>query len=113
MTTAKSYDRLHAKVIARPGAPERLAALREETLAEIGLFELRRSRNQSQIDLASILEISQSAISQIERGDDLKISTLRTYVEGLGARLQLIATFDTGVEVPVHLGRTVRSERVS
>lgn len=107
MTTAKSYDDLRAKVIARPGATERLAALREETLAEIGLYELRRSRNQSQIDLASTLEISQSAISQIERGDDLKVSTLRTYVEGLGAHLQLIATFDTADEetsVPIKIG---------
>jgi len=107
MTTAKSYNDLHAKVIARPGATDRLAALREETLAEIGLYELRRSRNQSQIDLAGILEISQSAISQIERGDDLKVSTLRTYVEGLGAHLQLIATFDSTDEetsVPIKIG---------
>jgi len=88
------------------------AAHREETLAEIGLYELRRSRNQSPIDLASILEISQSAISQIERGEDLKVSTLRTYVEGLGAHLTLIATFDTTNEetsVPIRIGTHTHS----
>lgn len=111
MPAAKSYDGLHAKVTARPGAAKRLAALREETLAEIGLYELRRSRNQSQTDLASTLQISQSAISQIERGDDLKVSTLRTYVEGLGADLQLVALFDTDdeqISVPIRIGAHVR-----
>ena len=41
-TVAKSYRTLHEQVVARPGAPERLAALRAETLAEIGLHDIRR-----------------------------------------------------------------------
>ena len=40
------------------------------TLAEIGLYELRRSLRRSQTDLAAELRISQPAVSQLERSDD-------------------------------------------
>jgi len=109
MPSAKSYTALHKKVTDRPGATERLAALRVDTLTEIGLHELRRTRGQSQTDLAATLGISQSAISQLEHSDDLKISTLNSYVEGLGAQLQLVAVFDDGetetpVPIPLRIG---------
>jgi DNA-binding XRE family transcriptional regulator len=106
MPTTKSYRELHDRVVERPGAAERLNALREETLIEIGLYELRRALEISQEDLAAELEISQSAISQLERSDDLKLSTLRKYLEKLGARLELKAVFDGDEEqeVPIHIG---------
>lgn len=72
------------------------------------LYELRRALEISQEDLAAELEISQSAISQLERADDLRLSTLRRYLEKLGARLELIAVCDTDDEqaVPIHIGET-------
>ena len=36
MPSSKSYRELHDRVAGRPGAAERLAALRRDTLAEIG-----------------------------------------------------------------------------
>ena len=39
MPGTKPYRELHDRVTARPGAAERLAALRHDTLAEIGLPE--------------------------------------------------------------------------
>lgn len=107
MPSTQSYRALHDEVLARPGAEERLAALRSETLAEIGLQVLRRTLDFSQVDLAAELGISQSAVSQLERGDDVKVSTLRSYVHGLGARLQIIAVFDDGeaeTVVPIRIG---------
>ena len=74
MANTKNYRDIHRKVAARPGAAERLAALRDETLAEIGLYELRRSLERSQTELAAELGISQSAVSQLERGGDVKLS---------------------------------------
>ena len=100
------FEKLHREVLARPGAEERLAALRSETLAEIGLQVLRRTLDFSQVDLAAELGISQSAVSQLERGDDLRVSTLRSYVHGLGARLQIMAVFDDGeaeTAVPIRI----------
>ena len=104
---ARNYRELHAKVVARPGAPERLAALREATVAEIGLHELRRALNRSQVELAASMGSSQPAVSQFERGEDVRLSSLRRYLEGLGARLQLVALFDDGeteTAVPLRIG---------
>ena len=39
MPNSKSYRELHDRVARRSGAAERLAALRQDTLAEIGLPE--------------------------------------------------------------------------
>lgn len=106
---AKNYKKLHEQIAARPGAAERLAELRAETLAEIGLYELRKQTGHSQMELAAALGISQSAVSQLEsgdRGDDVKLSTLRNYVQGLGAQLKITAVFDNDGEeiaVPVNL----------
>jgi DNA-binding XRE family transcriptional regulator len=110
MPSTKSYRKLHDQVIARPGAADRLAALRDETLTEIGLYELRRALDRSQMELAAELGISQSAISQLERAGDVKLSTLRNYLEQLGARLELLAVFEDGDEehvVPIHIGDRV------
>lgn len=104
---ARSYRNLHDEVLARHGAEERLAALRSETLAEIGLHALRRTLDRSQADLAVELGISQSAVSQLERSDDVKVSTLRSYLHGLGARLRIVAVFDDGeaeTAVPIQIG---------
>ena len=76
----RNYRILHDEVVARPGAAERLAVLRDETLAEIGLHVLRRVLERSQTDLPAELGISQSAVSQLERGDDVKVSTLCIFV---------------------------------
>lgn len=103
----ESYRALHDEVLACPRAEERLAALRGETLAEIGLYALRRILDRSQADLAAELRISQSAVSQMEEGDDVKVSTLRSCVHGLGARLKIIAVFDDGdteTAVPIRIG---------
>ena len=107
MPNTSPYREIHDRVAARPGAPERLAALRQDTLAEIGLYEMRRSLERSQTDLAAELGISQPAVSQLERGDDVKLSTLRNYLDSLGARLQIFAIFDDGeneTAIPIRVG---------
>lgn len=105
--TTKSYQHLHEQVVARPGAVDRLAALREDTLDEIGLFELRRALGMSQTDVADGLATSQAAVSQLERSQDLKLSTLRRYLAHLGAQLRLVAVFEEDGEertVQFHAG---------
>ena len=108
MLNAKNYKQLHDRVIARSGAVERLAALRQETLAEIGLYEMRRQLDCSQSELAATLGISQAAISQLENAQDLTLSRLQKYLEPLGATLRIQAVFDNGEEeysIPIRLGR--------
>jgi hypothetical protein len=100
------FSELRDTVVAKPGAPERLARLRAETLEEIRLYELRHAEAVSQVELAGRLEVTQGAISKLEHSDDVRVSTLRQYLEALGARLELVAVFDDeDRRVPIHLGR--------
>ena len=102
---AKNFKILHDQVMARPGATERAAKHLVETLAEIGLYQLRIDSQLSQIDLAERLDITQPSISKIEHAEDLRISTLRNYVEALGAELKLDAEFPDGRRVQLVIGR--------
>lgn len=100
------YSELRTDVVARLGAADRLAALRVDTLEEIRLYELRHGEAISQAELAGRLDVTQGAISKLEHSDDVRVSTLRQYLEALGARLELVAVFDDeDRRVPVHLGR--------
>lgn len=94
MPKTKNFKLLRDQVMARPGAAKRVAALRDELLAEVGLYELRRSQEVSQAALAEVLHISQGAVSKFERSDDVRLSTLRQYIEALGGRLEVSARFD-------------------
>ena len=104
MPKTKSYQMLHERVAARPGAKERVAKHREEVLAELGLYELRRSQDLSQVDLAARLEITQSAVSKLENADDVRLSTLKDYVEALGGHLELRVRFADRV-VPLDINK--------
>ena len=100
------FSELRKDVDARPGAKERLAAKRAETLEEIRLYELRHTEAVSQVELAGRLDVTQGAISKLEHSDDVRVSTLRQYLEALGARLELVAVFeDEDRRVPIHLGK--------
>lgn len=104
MPSTTSYDKLHQQVIARPGAPERLAALRQSTLEEIEAYEatiaeLRKALGLSQAEVAQSMEMTQSAVSQFESGSDLKLSTLRNYLAELGFELRLSAVDPNGTQV--------------
>lgn len=94
MPRTKEFSLLRDQVMGRPGATQRVAALREELLAEVGLTDLRRSQEVSQAQLAELLHISQGAVSKFENSDDVRLSTLRQYVEALGGRLEVSAKFD-------------------
>jgi DNA-binding Xre family transcriptional regulator len=101
------FSKLSEEVLARPGASERLAAKRAETLEEIRLYELRHAEAVSQAELAGRLEVTQGAISRLENAEDVRVSTLRQYLDALGPRLELVAVFDEeDRRVPVHLGKS-------
>jgi DNA-binding XRE family transcriptional regulator len=104
--TRTKFSELRKQVDARPGSAERLAAKRADTLEEIRLYELRHREAISQAELAGRLEVTQGAISKLENSDDVRVSTLRQYLEAIGARLELVAVFDDdNRRVPVHLGK--------
>ena len=102
----KKFSDLRDEVMSRPGAHDRLAELRNDTLEEIRLYELRHGEAISQVELAGRLDVTQGAISKLENSEDVRVSSLRQYLEALGARLELVAVFDEeDRRVPVHLGK--------
>ncbi len=105
MSGHQKFSKLRDEVLARPGGAEAVAEARAAALEEIRLYELRHAEALSQAEVAGRLEITQSAVSKLEHAEDVRVSTLRDYLEALGARLELVAVFDEdNRRVPVHLG---------
>lgn len=81
-----------------PASPPPPAA---DSIAEMPLFELRRSRGVSQIGLSQLLRMDQPNLSKLEHRDDHLVSTLDTYVAALGGRLRILVDFPD--EPPIRL----------
>lgn len=80
-------------------------------LIGVGLFKerrlslrvLREGVGKTQVDVAKLPNMRKGDVSQLERRQDVKLSTLRRYVEALGGRLQIVATFPTGHRINVDM----------
>ncbi|MDX1678364.1 helix-turn-helix domain-containing protein [Arsukibacterium sp.] len=87
--------------------PEVVASAKEqaaEILLNIHLAELRERMNMTQQDIAAALNVKQPTVSDMEKpGRDLKLSSLKRYVEASGGKLRL------DIELPdgTHYGFTV------
>jgi transcriptional regulator with XRE-family HTH domain len=59
------------------------------------LRQVREAQHVNQEDVASMMRVSQSRVSRIERGDIARteVGTLRAYVEALGGQLEVVAGF--------------------
>jgi hypothetical protein len=60
---------------------------------ELNLREIRRLRKLTQARLSKKLKIGQEGVSRIEKRSDLYLSTLRSYLEGVGGELTLMVNF--------------------
>lgn len=57
------------------------------------LQEIRNHRHVTQEDLAELLGIKQGNISRMEHRSDMRLSTLREYIEALGGHIEINAVF--------------------
>jgi DNA-binding XRE family transcriptional regulator len=94
----RNWKDVRAERITTPEAEARVAALKEEVRAEqraYRLAEVRRQQGMTQLELADSLNISQAAVSSIERGElsRSELSTIRRYVEALGGKIEIVADF--------------------
>ncbi|MGI8461027.1 MAG: XRE family transcriptional regulator [Solirubrobacterales bacterium] len=76
--------------------------LAEREAYEHSLAEVRKALAMTQAQLASQLQVSQAQVSRIENQTDLFLSTLASYIEAMGGRLEISARFD-GVDSPISL----------
>lgn len=93
--TSYSWDEVRAELDLDEGAVAQHRARLEAQVRAHKLAEVRRRQQVTQQDLAKLLGISQSRVSQIERQslDDTVLSTLAAYVEALGGRVRIVADF--------------------
>jgi len=69
---------------------KRILARAAELEAEyLTLQELRQAAGLTQARVSEALQIPQSNVSRLEKGSDMLLSTLRSYVEAVGGKLSL------------------------
>ena len=82
----KEWER---KVLAAPGAAERVAVLEDELRLAAGLTALREGAGLSQRELAKRIGISQPRIAAIERSRNVTLDVLEQYVTAVGGQLEI------------------------
>ena len=64
-----------------------------ELITQERLRRLRMSLGLSQKDLADLLNVTQPAISKMERQKDMQVGTLASIIGALGGTLEIVAKF--------------------
>jgi predicted transcriptional regulator len=94
----KSFSTLKNKMslTAKKAVEEKTSQLLKEVL----LYEIREKLHITQEDMAVKLNTKQANISRTERRRDMKLSTLKRYIEAMGGELDIVAKFSSN---EVHL----------
>ena len=64
-----------------------------QLLKEVLLYEIREQLRITQEDMAIRLNTKQANVSRTERRRDMKLSTLKRYIEAMGGELDIVAKF--------------------
>lgn len=76
---------------------QRIQQIADKLLLEVRIEALREELELSQVELAKALGISQPAVVAMEqRGSDIKLSTMKRYVEAMGGKLRVDVELPTG-----------------
>jgi len=87
-----------------PESQARIQAMADEMILETGLQMIREELQLSQKHVAEAMGISQPAITQLEqRGNELKLATLKRYIEAMGGKLSIDVELPGGKRVAFHL----------
>ncbi|MEX9253728.1 helix-turn-helix domain-containing protein [Pseudenterobacter timonensis] len=87
-----------------PESQARIQEMADEMILETGLQMMREELKLSQKQVADVMGISQPAVTQLEqRGNELKIATLKRYIEAMGGKLSLDVELPTGKRVAFHI----------
>ncbi len=93
----KKFSQLRERLRERDlEADRKIDVFKAEMERELTLAELRRALDFTQQQIAASLDTNQSGVSRIEHQTDLFISTLRSYIEAMGGKLELRAIFPDG-----------------
>ncbi len=96
-----SFDELAAETMT-PASRGRARKRADAILQRMSLDALRKDRKMTQGKLAAAMQVDQSEISRIERRSEVKLGTLRDYVNALGGHIEVRAVFpDKNVELAI------------
>lgn len=98
----------------RPGNRENIDRIKASMYEEAKQYRLRNLREEAgvtQVVLAREIGVGQNRVSQMEHGNisTARVSTLRKYVQALGADLEINIRRADGTRVPLDLGDTTGS----
>ena len=88
---AKNFRELRGKMSA--GAREASDAEYRRLVEEMSLNQLRKARELTQTKIAEELHMGQGDVSKLERRTDMYVSTLASYLQAVGADLEIRAVF--------------------
>ncbi len=94
----KSFSVLKNKM--SMSAQQKVIDKTNQLLKDALLHEIREKLHITQEEMALKLETKQANVSRTERRKDMKLSTLKRYIEALGGELDIVARFPTS---EVHL----------
>jgi transcriptional regulator with XRE-family HTH domain len=94
---ARKFAEVKKEILADPTQRAEVEREKAAMRAAVRLAELREARDQTQVQLADLLGVSQANVSRIERGDNLFLRTLSDYVGALGGTLEINAVFEDDV----------------
>ena len=101
----KAYRPVPSEEMLSRMSPEqraRVIARADELMTDqLALRDIRKLRALTQQEVAKTLGGKQVYVSRIEKRADVKLSTLRGYVEALGGELQLLVTFPDKTKVTI------------
>lgn len=87
-----------------PESQARIKEMADEMILEVGLQMMREELQLSQKQVAEAMGISQPAVTKLEqRGNDLKLATLKRYVEAMGGKLSLDVELPTGKRIAFNI----------
>lgn len=104
---AKNWREVRKEAVARGLVDEaKVAEHRTRALAELQAYRLadvRKAQHLTQVEVAQVMEVTQSRVSQLEKGslEASEIGTVRKYVEALGGHLRVLADFGSAGSVPI------------
>ena len=99
---AKHISELMKKV--NPAVVEAAYVQADQEIFELRLAQLRQTVEVSQKDLAAALGISQPSVANLEkRGHEVKISSLKRYIEALGCKLSLDVELSDGRHIGINV----------
>ena len=78
----------------------RIAEMADEMLLEVKFQAIREELELTQAELARNMGISQPSVVAIEqRGNDVKLSTIKRYIEAMGCKMSINIELPTGKHV--------------